>query len=134
MARHPALLGFAPPGQPLQWGFDVIHEPSSGPLVFTKYFFLPERNNGPFLMLKIFLLIDTDVCVRARAPVSVSVIFLPHGLSCVITILDWPLLESSKCPARLGTLQLPSPLALTPSAHPIQPLLPPSFIHNINSE
>ena len=58
-------------------------------------------------------------------PAALGTRLLPRGCRGV---------KAAKTLSRVGTLKLRSPPALTPSVHPIQPLLPPSFIHNINSE
>lgn len=61
-----------------------------------------------------------------------SVIFLPPQL--VPNHHGSAFLKAAKTLSRVCTLKLQSLPALTPSVHPIPPLLPPSFIHNINSE
>lgn len=84
-------------------------------------------------MFKIFLLVYMDVDVCAFLFI---ISYLPATTACPqssqFSISHF--LKAAKTLSRVGTLKLRSPPALTPSVHPIQPLLPPSFIHNINSE
>lgn len=95
--------------------------------------FLPRGITDDFFMFKIFLLVYMDVDVCAFLFI---ISYLPATAACPqssrFSISHF--LKAAKTLSRVRTLKLQSLPALTPSVHPIPPLLPPSFIHNINSE
>lgn len=109
--------------------FDRIHRASSGPLVFGKYFSSTGESTIFFMPRIFYWYVWMCVCV------CLLISNLPATQLVVDNYNSW-LATSWKRqhPAWFGTLKPQSPLPLTPSVHHIQPLLPPSFIHNINSE